>query len=431
MSQAPHASGRNQVAIAVAGFIGFMGFTLVMPFLPLYFRELGVTDVGEVALWSGVSLGITPAMTALLAPVWGRLADRFGRKVMVQRSLVSFIFVMIGTAYASQAWHVLALRAFQGFFSGYGALILTMAADSAPEGRMASAIGTAQGAQRLGPAVGPVIGGVIAQLVGLRQAFLVAAGLYAVALVLVQLLYQEPPTARGNAVSAGRRRMTVRGTLRFEHFGLFLLVIFGVQFVDKSVGPILPLFVADIGVPFDRVALVSGIVFSVIAAFGALGNYLGGQALERLATRDVIVWSAVLAIVPLAAFAMAAHPIWLLVAAPLLGLSVGTAMTATYAAAGSIIPAHARGTGFGVMTSALLSGGALSPMLSGALAAMSIRSIFVADGLALAVLAVVVSRTLARPRPSDARPTLGHDEAAETAARSRAAAALPVEGTRR
>ena len=62
-----------------------------MPFLPLYFQQLGVTDVGEIAMWSGLSLGVTPALTALLSPFWGRLADRFGRKIMVERSLVSFV----------------------------------------------------------------------------------------------------------------------------------------------------------------------------------------------------------------------------------------------------------------------------------------------------------------------------------------------------
>ena len=62
---------RNLFAITGACFIGFTGFTLVMPFLPLYFTQLGLTDVGEIAFWSGISLGITPAMTALLSPLWG------------------------------------------------------------------------------------------------------------------------------------------------------------------------------------------------------------------------------------------------------------------------------------------------------------------------------------------------------------------------
>ena len=133
-----------------------------MPFLPLYFQQLGVDDVGEIALWSGLSLGVTPALTALLAPLWGRLADRFGRKIMVERSLVSFVVVMAAMAFVTEAWHVFALRAVQGLFAGYGALTLTMAADSAPRDRMAFAIGIVQTAQRLGPALGPVIGGTVA-----------------------------------------------------------------------------------------------------------------------------------------------------------------------------------------------------------------------------------------------------------------------------
>ena len=80
---------RNQTAITAATFIGFTGFTLVMPFLPLYFEQLGVRDPGQIAGWSGISLGVTPAVTAVMAPVWARVADRFGRKLMVTRSLAS------------------------------------------------------------------------------------------------------------------------------------------------------------------------------------------------------------------------------------------------------------------------------------------------------------------------------------------------------
>ena len=123
---------KNLFAVTAATFIGFTGFTLVMPFLPLYFQQLGVTDVGEIALWSGLSLGVTPAITALMSPLWGRLADRVGRKIMIERSLVSFVIVMAAMAFVTEAWHVFALRAIQGLFAGYGALALTMAADAAP-----------------------------------------------------------------------------------------------------------------------------------------------------------------------------------------------------------------------------------------------------------------------------------------------------------
>src|SRR5207253_7006036 len=234
---------RNLFAVTAASFIGFTGFTLVMPFLPLYFKSLGVQDVGEIAMWSGLSLGVTPALTAMLAPVWGRLADRFGRKIMVERSLVSFMVLMAAMAFVTRAWHVLALRAAQGLFAGYGSISIAMAAESAPRERMPQAIGLVQTAQRLGPGVGPVIGGLLAAFVGLRGAFLVTAAFYGVGLLLVFFLYDERSTHATPAEPHDRGRVTFRSVLAFENFILLMAVIFGIQFVDRSFGPILPLYI--------------------------------------------------------------------------------------------------------------------------------------------------------------------------------------------
>ena len=70
---------RNQIAVTVAAFVGFTGFTIVMPFLPLYLEELGTHDPGAIAIWSGLCLGVTPAITAMMAPFWARIGDRYGR----------------------------------------------------------------------------------------------------------------------------------------------------------------------------------------------------------------------------------------------------------------------------------------------------------------------------------------------------------------
>ena len=95
---------RNQVAAVAATFVGFTGFTLVMPFLSSYIQELGVTDTGEAALWTGVTLGITPAIVALCSPLWGRVGDRFGNKLLVQRSLFSCVIVMALMTKATEPW---------------------------------------------------------------------------------------------------------------------------------------------------------------------------------------------------------------------------------------------------------------------------------------------------------------------------------------
>src|SRR4051794_35669551 len=144
--------------------MGYTGFTLVMPFLPLFIGQLGVSDVGAVAMWTGLSLGITPGLTALLAPAWGRLGDRFGRKIMVERSLVSFVVLFAAMAFVRRPWQVLAVRAAQGLFAGYGSLSVAMAAESAPRDRMPAAVGPVPTAQRVGPAGGPGVGGGVAGL---------------------------------------------------------------------------------------------------------------------------------------------------------------------------------------------------------------------------------------------------------------------------
>jgi MFS family permease len=86
---------RNQIAVTAVAFVGFTGYTLVMPFLALYVRDLGVTHDADIALWTGLALGVTPLITALCAPFWGRIGDRYIHPFHVQRSLLSFIILML------------------------------------------------------------------------------------------------------------------------------------------------------------------------------------------------------------------------------------------------------------------------------------------------------------------------------------------------
>ena len=388
---------RNQLAVTVASFIGFMGFTLVMPFLPLYFRELGLTDNGQIALWTGFSMGVTPALTAVLAPAWGRLADRYGSKIMVERSLVSFVIVMGAMAFVSEPWHVFALRAVQGLFAGYGALTLTMAAESAPPHRMADAIGYVHTAQRLGPALGPVIGGSLAHIVGLRNTFLVASACYLLAVVLVFFLYKEAPAA-ARAQEDGRGRVSFRDVLSFENFLILMLVVFGLQFIDRSFGPILPLYLDHAGVGAGRIPIIAGLIFSIAAGCGAIGNWIAGRLLVARHARSILAGSATASMLASVLFAIE-PPVWaMLVAAAVFGLGIGVAMTTAYAEAGKMIPAGSHGAGFGLLTTASLTGLALSPVFGGVIGSTSMNAVFVANAIGLAVLVVVITKKMSEAR---------------------------------
>jgi MFS family permease len=386
---------RNVFAVTAASFMGYTGFTLVMPFLPLFIGQLGVTDVGEIAMWTGVCLGITPALTALLAPWWGRLGDRFGRKIMVERSLISFVVLFAAMAFVTSVWQVLALRAIQGLFAGYGSLSVAMAAESAPRDRMPNAIGAVQTAQRIGPGVGPVIGGVLASVVGLRPAFLGTALFYFVALVIVYVMYDDRATHAQPPDAAESGRVTFRNVLAFRNFILMMGVIFGLQFVDRSFGPVLPLYVEQMGVTHANVAIVSGTLFSIMAFTGALGHHFCGKMLRRYPVRAVIAGGSAVAAAGSGLFGLSGN-FWMMAAASvMLGLGIGAAMTASYSAAGAVIPPGAHGAGFGVLTSASLVGMASSPFIAGFVGGASIRIVFIADLVLMALLAAVVQKTMA------------------------------------
>lgn len=391
-------SRRNILAAAGAGCIGFTGFTLVMPFLPLYIAELGTTDVGEIALWTGLILGATPTVTAISAPLWGRVGDKYGNKLLVIRSLTAFILTKAAMAFVTAPWQLLALRALLGVFAGYGALTMSMAAQSAPRDRMAHAIGTVQTGHRLGPAIGPVIGGVLAPLVGLRNAFLVAAAFYAAAMVLIILVYKEPRAARAAASVRGGWAVIAQ-LIRLPGFLLALFVIFGLQTVDRSFGPVLPLFVSQVGVSDARVPIVAGVLFSLGALSAAAGSQLAPRLLKRRSPNWVIVTGTIAAAIAIGAIVIA-PAVWVLaVAIVIAGTAMGSSTTAIYSVAGGLLPADAHSTGFGIMTTASLMGLAISPVAAGLIGSAGLRIVFVADVVLLVILAFLVKRRL-QTRPT-------------------------------
>lgn len=352
-------------------------------------------------MWTGLTLGATPAVTAISAPLWGRVGDRYGSKVLVIRSLVAFILTKAAMGFVTAPWQLFALRALLGVFAGYGALTISMAAESAPRDRMAQAIGMVQTGHRLGPAVGPVIGGLLAPIVGLRQSFLFAAAFYVVALIAIMVFYKEPRQSGAPRTVRGGRAV-LSHLFRLPGFLLALAVIFGLQTVDRSFGPVLPLYVAQSGVPISRIPIVTGILFSLGAIAAAFGHHLAGQLMQRRTARSVIVTGTLLAATAVATIVVA--PSLYLVGAAMMvfGISIGVATTTIYAVAGSSLPPDAHATGFGVMTTASLLGLAVSPVIAGLIGGTGLRLVFVADVVLLVVVGLLVFRGLrSRPKVED------------------------------
>lgn len=393
-------SRRNVLAAAAANGIGFAGFTLVMPFLPLYIRELGVQDVAGIALWTGLTLGATPAVTAISAPLWGRVGDRYGSKLLVIRSLGAFVLTKAAMGFVTAPWQLFALRALLGVFAGYGALTVSMAAESVPREKMASAIGTVQVAQRLGPAIGPIVGGVIAPIVGLRATFFVAAAIYLVAVLIIAVVYREPRTRQARAASRGLREV-FRELSATPGFWMVFAVILGLQLVDRSFGPILPLYVERL-VPATQVPFVSGVLFSVAAFFAALGHRIAAPLLERYTPRVLITGASLATAAGLLLLILVPSVTAFAVALAMSGAAIGVGMTAAFTSGGALLPADAHATGFGLMMTASLIGLAASPIVAGFISGPELAVVFEADVALLVVLAACVWAWMARGRAAHA-----------------------------
>ncbi len=393
---------RNQYVTTATVFVVFTGFAFVLPFLPLYVRELGVTDEKAVARWAGVLIGVAPLLAGLLAPVWGRLGDRYGAKAMVVRALVAYIILLVLSAFVTQVWQLFVLRVGIGLFGGIGPLGLSMATSLAPREETGRAVGAIQAAQILSAAVGPLAGGFLADLVGIRWTFVATALLCAAALALVLLFYEQaPPRTDGPAEGAPR---PLREILALRGVLLLLVVLFLVNFVGRSFTPILPLYLQRLGVGAGSLASSTGLLISVYSIAAALSAALLGRASRRLPAERLLAVSLALGAVLVLAMAFAPSFPALLALAVALGLASGGALTLCYTMGGLMVPASHRSAAFGFFSAAALFGGALAPSVAGLLVSWDLRGIYYLDTAIFVAAALALVPGALRPRDAASAP---------------------------
>lgn len=413
---------RNQVAVNVAAAMVFLGFTLVTPFLPFYIETLGVRGVREVALWSGVLLTVTPLLAAVLGPLWARLAVRVGMKMMVQRILVA-IAIHWGLMYfVTDVWQMLGLRIFLGLFSGFGTMSVALVTHGCPGDRIGRAVGILQAVQIVSTAVGPLVGGVLAHTIGVQRAFLVTCVLCSIAFFFVLALYrdtgpetdpsgpeaivvqQEGPVSAGvRAVVSGAPALGAaapaplgfRRILALPLFVHLLPQLFLINLVDRSLFLVVPLFVPALEGGREGAEAVTGAVVSAGALASAASAYALGRKAGRAAPAGLLRLSLAASSVLIVPMAFCRSIASFAILRVLLGLAVGGAMTLGYTLGGTLIPRASRALGYGILSSTAMLGGALGPILCGALTAIDLRATLLIGGfiyLALALHAGVLVR---------------------------------------
>jgi MFS transporter, DHA1 family, multidrug resistance protein len=387
---------RNVWALALVVFTAFVGFQFFSPFLPLYVQQLGVTDPRQVAVWSGVLMAVTPGVSGLLGPLWGRLADRVGRKLMLIRSLAGFVVIIAAMGLVTSVHQLFVARALQGVFAGFSVMAMAVASVSCPRDKVPVAIGRVQSAQLLSAAVGPLAGGYVASHFGIRAAFFATAGLCAVALVGLITLFKE---ARPDEVAALRPHLPFRDVARLPYFTLVLGLLIICQFIDRGLALLIPLKVVELG-DVERVAATSGLIISASAVCGTLSASLAGRLAQSWPAAQLLLIGCVLGGVPCALMAWSHTWVTLMLLRCLVGFLLGATLTLAYSLGGQLAPSETRGAAFGWLALGVQFGTALSPLATGGLAALSLGGAFILDGalawVAAALLLIAAHDLLGR-----------------------------------
>jgi DHA1 family multidrug resistance protein-like MFS transporter len=275
-----------------------------------------------------------------------------------------------------------------------------MATAGAPREQTGRAVGLIQSAQILSAAVGPLTGGLLADSIGIRRTFVFTAGACALALLLVQWLYVE--AAPGSPQGEHRPQHGLLELLALPHVPALLATLFVVNFVGRSLTPILPLQLQGLGVPAGRLAGATGTLISCYALAAATSASVLGRATRRFSARTLLFVSltgGAAAVLP-----MASVPSYgaLLVLAALLGLTSGGALTLCYTMGGLLVPANVRATAFGFFSGAALFGGALAPWVAGELVRIDLHTIYPVDAILFVVLALALGAALPAVAPTGA-----------------------------
>jgi DHA1 family multidrug resistance protein-like MFS transporter len=197
---------RNLIFIWVGVFVGLLGANFVFPFIPFFLKdELGVAD-SRVSYYTGLTASVTGLSLTLTAPLWGSLADRYGRKPMFVRALVGAGLLILLMGLVQTVWQLVALRFAMGAFAGTMGAAAALVAATTPRERVGYALGTLQTGVFAANMLGPFVGGVVAAQLGLRESFFFCGGLYLVACALVFFFVKEGDGADDTRSIHGRDR---------------------------------------------------------------------------------------------------------------------------------------------------------------------------------------------------------------------------------
>ncbi len=326
-SSAPINWKRNLTVAWIGCFLTGAAFSLVMPFLPLYVEQLGVTGHGALNMWSGLVFSITFLFSAMASPFWGGLADRKGRKIMLLRSALGMACVMALMGFAQNIWQLLVLRALLGLLGGFIPNANALIATQMPRNRSGWAMGTLSTGGVAGALLGPLAGGLLADTYGLRMVFFITAIVLFLCFLLTLVCIRE------NFVPVPKKEMLhareVFASLKNPRLvlGLFITTMI-IQVATGSIAPILTLYVRELAGNVGNIAFISGMIASVPGVAALMSAPRLGRLGDRIGPEKILVVALVISVLLLIPMAWVQAPWQLGLLRFLLGAADGALLPA-------------------------------------------------------------------------------------------------------
>lgn len=363
-------------------FTTIAAMTLMLPFLPLYVEELGVQGHAAILEWSGVAFGITFLAAGIMAPVWGRFADLYGRKLILMRACLAMAVCMAMIGLAQDIWQLVGLRLLAGLLGGYSSGAVVLVATQTPKERAGWALGMLSTGSLAGTLLGPLIGGTLPGLIGVRYTFFLAGGVIFLAFLATALLVREDRSA----YQKGVRRVT-RGAWAMVPDRRPVVAMLStsalVLLANMSIEPIITVYVGQF-VPAQSVVFDAGLVM----AASAVGSILAAPWLGRLADR-VGPWRVITACLLTCAGLLVPQAfvtsLWQLIGLRfLMGLALAGLLPSVGAMLRRSVPTGAAGTILGYNTSAQYAGQVVGPLLGGFIGGhVGMRAVFLATAVVM------------------------------------------------
>lgn len=392
----------NIISVWFGCFFTGLAISQILPFLPLYVEQLGVTSHQALSMWSGLTFSVTFLVSAIVSPMWGSLADRKGRKLMLLRASLGMAVAILLQAFATNVWQLFILRAIMGLTSGYIPNAMALVAAQVPRERSGWALSTLSTAQISGVIVGPLLGGYMADHLGLRMVFFVTAALLMVSFTVTLLLIKEG--GRPRVSKAGRLSgKAVFATLPYPWLMLSLFVTtLVIQLCNGSIGPILALFIKHLSPESTNIAFMSGFIAAVPGISALFSAPKLGKLGDRIGTARVLMATLIFSVVLFFAMAWVTSPLQLAVLRFLLGFADGAMLPAVQTLLVKYSSDQVTGRIFGYNQSFMYLGNVVGPLMGAGVSAMvGFRWVFIVTALVVLINVWQLGLALRRKQEKD------------------------------